>query len=217
MVVAELGCGTGRYTLDIASRASATVAVDLSRSGLLVLRQKLDAPASVALLQADVTRSYGTPLRFDRVLSTLHSNLPTREHRSAALQHAASALKDAGRAVISMHHRNVPDTIRGIDASGRYQDSGIYRYYMTKAEAHREAGRFFDRVRFVYLSADLPRVPVAAVSLLAARTPFVREGLARLFLAVGESPRRAHAEAGRRIAGAEPVATVMSSRSGGNA
>jgi SAM-dependent methyltransferase len=213
-VVAELGCGTGRYTVDIASRASATVAVDLSRSGLLVLRQKLDSSAPVALIQADVTRPYGSPQRFDRVLSTLHSNLPTREHRAAALQHAASVLKASGKAVISMHHRNLPDTVRGIDASGRYPDSGIYRYYMTKREARLETARFFQRLRFVYLSADLPRVPVAAVSLIAARMPLVRDGLARLFLAVGEAPRREEPAPGLRLGGAEPVMSVLTSRSG---
>jgi len=214
-IVAELGCGTGRYTLDIASRASATVAVDLSHSGLLVLRQKLALSAPVALVQADVTKPYGSRCGFDRVLSTLHSNLPTREHREAALRHAASALNDRGKAVISMHHRNVPDAVRGIEVSGRYPDSGIYRYYMTKAEARREAARFFDRVRFVYLSADLPRVSVAAISLLAARVPLVRDGLARLFLAVGEAPRRANSEPGFRSVRPESVASVMTPRSGG--
>jgi uncharacterized protein YbaR (Trm112 family)/predicted RNA methylase len=216
-VVAELGCGTGRYTVDIASRASATVAVDLSRSGLLVLRQKLGLSAPVALVQADVTKPYGSRDAFDRVLSTLHSNLPTREHREAALQYAASALNDRGKAVISMHHRNVLDAVRGIEVSGRYPDSGIYRYYMTKVEARHEAVRFFDRVRFVYLSADLPRVPVAAVSLLAARMPLVRDGLARLFLAVGEAPRRANSEPGLRSVRTESVASVVTPRSGDRA
>ncbi len=190
MTVAELGCGTGRYTIDIAARASAVVAVDLSRSGLLVLRQKLGPSALVALVQADVARPYGSQQAFDRVLSTLHSNLPTQDHRAAALQHAASALKPGGRAVISMHHRNLPEAVRGVPSSGRYADNGIYRYYMTRSEARRESGEFFESVHFVYLCADLPRVPLTAVSLLAAKVPFLRDALARLFLAVGESPRR---------------------------
>jgi SAM-dependent methyltransferase len=190
MTVAELGCGTGRYTVDLTARSSTILALDLSRSGLLVLRQKLDICAPVVLVQADATKPFGAPGAFDRVLSTLHSNLPTGEHRARALRHSARALTDSGKAVISMHHRNFPDFIRGVASSGRYPDSGIYRYYMTKGEARREALRFFKDVRFVYLSAVLPRLPVATVSQVAARVPLVRGGLARLFLAVGELPRR---------------------------
>ena len=49
MVVLEIGCGAGRYTLHLVSSAAAVVAADFSRPGLLVLRRKLASEASVAL------------------------------------------------------------------------------------------------------------------------------------------------------------------------
>ena len=127
MVVLEIGCGSGRYTVDLARGAAAVVAVDFSRPGLLLLRQKLASEASVALVQADVTRPYVTASAFDCALSTLHSNLPDARHRLASLRHLSQALKLEGRAVISMHHLSGRDRLIGMPAAGRYPDSGIFK------------------------------------------------------------------------------------------
>jgi SAM-dependent methyltransferase len=199
MTVLEIGCGPGRYTLDLARRAVAVVAVDFSRQGLLVLRRKLDPEAPVALVQADVTRPYAAPAAFDRVLSTLHSNLPDTAHRSASLHHIARAMKVDGRAVISMHHLSGRDRLKGVPAAGRYPDNGMFRYYMTSAEARREGAPFFSRIRLVHISAGIPGVRSATVGRLVARLPLLRSALSRLFLAVSEGPRLDRAHGGERI------------------
>lgn len=193
MYVLELGCGTGRYTLALLDRSSAVVAVDFSLAGLRLLRRKLAPDAAVALVRADVTGAYAAPAAFDRVLSTLHSNLPTRDHRVAALREVAQALKADGRAIISMHHYSARDRLLREPAEGRYPDSGIYRYYMRRSEAVRESRPFFGRLRFVHLTAGVPGVKSVTLSKLAARIPLVRSALARLFLAVSENPIRRHA------------------------
>jgi hypothetical protein len=90
-----------------------------------------------------------------------------------------------------MHHHSGRDTLLGVPAAGRYPDSGIYRYQMRKAEARSEALPFFERLRFVHLSAGIPGLRSAAAARAAARIPLVRSGLARLFLAVSERPRAA--------------------------
>lgn len=189
LVVLELGCGAGRYTLALARHAAAVVAVDFSRAGLLLLRGKLAADACVALVQADVTKPHAAPRRFDRVLSTLHSNLPDAGHRIASIAHVAQSLNRGGRAVISMHHFCGRDRLAGVNASGRYPDSGIFRYYMTRAEAVRESAPFFARVRFAHISASIPGLRSVTAARLAARLPLVRSALSRLFLAVCEQPR----------------------------
>ena len=188
MVVCELGCGPGRYTLALAERSSAVVAVDVSRAGLLVLRQKLGPVARVALVQADVTTPICAPQSFDRVLSTLHSNLPSRDHRMSALTHVARSLRDGGRAVISMHHYTLKDAVMSVPASSRYPDSGIYRYYMTTRESLEEAGQSFGRLRHQFIGASIPGVPSVTASRAAARIPLMRAALGTLFLALGEEP-----------------------------
>jgi SAM-dependent methyltransferase len=190
MIVVELGCGAGRYTLELLDRAGTVVAVDFSRPGLLVLRRKLAPDARVALVQADVTQPFAAPRRFDRALSTLHSNLPGVEQRMASLGQVAHALKETGRAVISMHHFSGRDWVFRVPAAGRYPDSGIYRYYMRGSEARRESAPFFGRVKLVHISAGLPGLRSRTLARGAARIPLVRSALARLFLAVAEQPVR---------------------------
>lgn len=189
LVVLELGCGAGRYTLALTADAAAVVAVDFSRAGLRLLRGKLAPDARVALVQADVTKPHAAPRLFDRVLSTLHSNLPDTRHRMASIAHVAQSLNSGGRAVISMHHFSGRDRLAGVAASGRYPDSGVFRYYMTRAEAMRESAPFFARVRFAHISAGIPGLPSVAAARLAARLPLVRSALSRLFLAICEQPR----------------------------
>ncbi len=190
MSVCELGCGPGRYTLSLASRAAAVVAVDFSAAGLKVLRTKLAANLPVALVQADVTRPYGAPGTFDRMLSTLHSNLPDRGHRQQALRWMADALADGGRAVVSMHHHSTRDVLTGTPASGRYPDSGIIRHHMTRLESQAELAPSFADITYRYIAASVPGLPSRIVARAVARTPILREALSSLFLAVCTRPVR---------------------------
>jgi SAM-dependent methyltransferase len=188
-IVCELGCGAGRYTLALAASASALVAVDFSLSGLQVLRQKLGPDAPVALVQADVTRPYGPAGAFHRILSTLHSNLPGRDYRTASLREIGRTLRADGRAVISMHHYGLRDIMSRVPATGRYADSGIYRHLMTVRESRDEASAFFARLHHLHISVSVPGVRSRMVSGAAARVPLVRSSLGRLFLAICEQPR----------------------------
>ena len=189
MTVLELGCGAGRYTLALADAAASVIAIDFSRPGLLVTRAKLAPTARVGLVQADVTKPYAAPRAFDRVLSTLHSNLPGRTQRMAALRLVAEALVPEGRAVISMHHYSGRDAVMGVPAEGRYADSGIFRYHMKRSEAVAESLPFFGRLQLVHISAGVPGLRSVAAARAAARIPLVRSALARLFLAVSEAPK----------------------------
>jgi SAM-dependent methyltransferase len=188
-LIAELGCGTGRYTRRLAEGGRRVVAVDFSLASLRLLAGRLDSRAQVGLVWADVTRLRLAPGQFDRVLSTLHSNLPSRDHRMAALRLAAEALRDEGRFVFSMHHRGLRDLLFGVPSAGHYAESGIYRYHLDAREAQREATPYFARIRCTPISVNLPGIGSLQVSRLAQRTPGLRQ-FGRLLLAVADSPRR---------------------------
>lgn len=188
-LVCELGCGPGRYTQALARQSRAVVALDFSLSGLVVLKRKLESDALVALVQADVTTPCIAPRAFDRVLSTLHCNLPSREHRMSSLRQAAGALKVDGRAVISMHHYSIFETLLRTPMSGHYPDSGIYRSILRLRESQDEASPFFERLQHRYIATSIPGIRSLALAKAVARVPLLRGGLARLFLAIGERPR----------------------------
>jgi SAM-dependent methyltransferase len=188
LLVAELGCGSGRYTERLLRDGHRVIAIDFSRASLALLGTKVDA-APLGLVWADVTRLRLAPGAFDGVLSTLHSNLLTREHRMAAVRLAAEAVKDEGRFVFSMHFYGLREWLVGTPRAGQYADSGIFRYYMDAREARREAQPYFARLRFAPIAVSIPGLPLLLAARIAQRTPVVR-GLGRLLLAVAEGPRR---------------------------
>ncbi len=79
----ELGCGDGRFTVALARQCRSILAIDFSVESLRVLQHRLQDRQNVGLVLGDVTHMKLAAGRFDRVLSTLVSNLPTREHRDA--------------------------------------------------------------------------------------------------------------------------------------
>ena len=188
-VVAELGCGSGLFTMRLAKHASAMLAIDLSRECLVQLGQKLEGDASIGLVQADISTLYLAPNSFELVLTTAHSNLPTREHRLASNRTASEALTDGGRYVFSMHFHAARDFVRAVPAAGHYDGTGIYRYHMRPAEARREIAPYFRRVRFAPILMSLPHVRNLAVIRFAQRIPGLNS-LAPLFLGIAVRPRR---------------------------
>jgi SAM-dependent methyltransferase len=197
-LVLELGAGTGRYTVELVRRARAALVVDFSARSLETLAAKIDdADAharAVGLVQADVTRLRVAPRRFDRVFSTLMSNLPTRAHRDATYRLAASALRDDGVFVFSTHHYGWRQRVRGEPIEGRYTEGGIYRRLFTRREVLDEVGRCFDDPRSWPIQIALPFTyregfPLLAVSTVAERLPLVSQ-LGSLLLATARRPRR---------------------------
>jgi SAM-dependent methyltransferase len=197
-VVLELGAGTGRYTIELVKESRATLAVDFSARSLETLAAKLSDPrlpsgARVGLVQADVTRLCLAPRAFDRILSTLVSNLPTRAHRAAMYQLAAGALRDDGVFAFSAHHYGLRQRLRHEPVDGRYSEGGIYRRLLSEREIRDELSPYFRRASCRPIQIALPFTyrwpgfPLAAVSRLAERSPLIKQ-LGFLLLATGRRP-----------------------------
>jgi len=188
-VVAEFGCGAGRFTVPLVGRAAALLAIDLSRECLVKLAGSIESTTPVGLVWADIAALHLAPASFDCILSTAHSNLPTREHRLASNRIAAEALTSSGRYVFSMHFHGTRDFLHAVPAAGHYDGTGIFRYHMRAAEARREIAPFFARVRFAPILMSLPAVRSLAMTRVAMRIPGVNS-LALLLLGVARRPRR---------------------------
>lgn len=106
-VVAELGAGTGRMTVQVAKAAKGVFAVDFSLASLHVLRDRMPAElaARVPLVQADLCKLPLASGAFDKVASfqTLE-HVPTADGRCQALAEARRVLGAAGRFVASVYN-----------------------------------------------------------------------------------------------------------------
>lgn len=205
-VVLELGAGTGRYTVELARESRALLAIDFSARSLERLATKLSAPglqggARVGLVQADITRLRLASHAFDRILSTLVSNLPTRGHRTAMYRLAAGSLRGDGSFVFSAHHYGLRQRVRREPIDGRYSEDGIYRRLSSRREILRELGVFFRQaschpIQIVFpFTFRWPRFPMEAVSRLAERSPLLGQ-LGFLLLATARRPIDISAPAG---------------------
>jgi malonyl-CoA O-methyltransferase len=103
LTVADLGCGTGRYTLRALERGARRVyAVDLSGGMLRVARSRLVRDERVALLQADMQALPFAEGRLDGILSGLALGYAPRLDR--AVGELGRVLRPGGFALLSDLH-----------------------------------------------------------------------------------------------------------------
>jgi SAM-dependent methyltransferase len=192
--ILELGCGDGRYTVALAGQCQWILAVDFSIESLRILQQRLQSPQNVGLILGDVTTMKVCAAHFDRVFSTLVSNLPTPEHRHAMYRLAAHALKRDGRFVFSTHHHGCKQKLSGERKLGRYIEGGIYRYNFTVGECKAEVRQYFKVVEARPIQIYFPfarrlRLPLVAQSRFFERIPLLN-GLGGLVLCTAEQQVR---------------------------
>lgn len=190
--VLELGCGGGRYTARMADQPRALLAVDFSRAALNKLASRIVPHWNIGLVHADCTRLVLKQKSFDRILSTLVSNLPSPAHRRAMYRLAAGALASGGRFVFSTHHYTFVDRLRRETQSGRYDAGGIFRYLFHRRELCEEAAEYFRGVQcrpiqMLIPFADRLGSTVVTLSRIAERIPLVNQ-LGQLLLVSATRP-----------------------------
>jgi SAM-dependent methyltransferase len=178
--ILELGCGTGRYTTELAKANRMLLALDFSMTSLARLATKLEGCLTTGLVQADVTKLTVAPRQFDLVFSTLVSNLPTHAHREAMYRLVKEALKDDGQFVFSTHHHGVRQRLRGETADGRYSGGGIYRRLFTRREIDEEMAPYFEESTSRPIQVTIPLtwhlgLPLAKLSRVLEHVPLVNQ------------------------------------------
>ncbi len=189
----ELGCGTGRFTVELGPRCAMLVAVDFSRVALRTVARR-NPGDTVALVRADIQRFATAPQAFDGVLSTLTSNLPTTERRRHFYAVAAAALKGDGVLVSGTHFYGLGARLAGVAKDAPYNPGGIYRWYTTRDDVRTEIdGRFADiRMTPVQILVGVFRrlgLPPLAASRRAEHIPLLRE-FGHLLMTVARRPQR---------------------------
>lgn len=131
-MVVELGCGTGRFTVDIAERAGEVIAVDLSLESLRLCREK-SGDKTVHHIQADINH---LPFRdgvFDKAISCqVFEHIPSPKLRRHGLSEVSRILKDDGEFTVSVYRDFWFSKILGKKEG--YHDGGIYYYRFNPEE-----------------------------------------------------------------------------------
>jgi SAM-dependent methyltransferase len=125
--VLDIGCGTGRHSIELARRGYATTGVDLSGSMLAMARLKAqEAGVQVTFIQADA-RSLQFRDDFDLVMMLCEGAFPLMESDEMnymILQSAVNALRDDGKLILTTLNglfplfRSVKDFINGNKTGG---------------------------------------------------------------------------------------------------
>jgi SAM-dependent methyltransferase/uncharacterized protein YbaR (Trm112 family) len=189
----ELGCGDGRFTISLVDQFKLIVALDFSLEALRRLGECVGNETNVALVHADISKFQVRPHSFDRVLSTLTSNLPTPWHREAMFRLAASAVSANGRFIFSTHNHGFWQHVRRQKKSDRYERGGIFRHNMTARDCKSEASRFFHLVEAWPINISLPLsgrfgLPAYRVSRALEQVPFLGY-FGKIVLGSAEKPR----------------------------
>ena len=155
--ILELGCGTGRFTRKLTGNCDAILAVDFSKESLVINARLMPANQTVGLVRADVSKLRLKPDSFDLALSTLYSNLPSAEIRLASTKAVYDALKPMGRYVLSAHHYEIRERLKGIKPAGEY-DNGIFYQSFTKQSLRQELEDCFSKINFSTICIWLPYI-----------------------------------------------------------
>jgi SAM-dependent methyltransferase len=131
--ILELGCGTGRFTRELVKDCAYVMAVDFSRSSLLVNTGRMPDNEKVGFIIADVSRLRLKANSFDLALSTLYSNIPDPEARSASTRSVHHALKPQGKYVLSAHHHDPREILYGRSAVGTYENGIFYQKFKAQS------------------------------------------------------------------------------------
>ena len=115
-VLLDLGCGTGRITVALASSCRHIFAVDRSERSLAVLTERAAERglSNVTIIHADTRYELPVDVPITKVLCVqLLQHLPRPEDRDSTLSLAAKRLSRGGRCVVINEMFGIPRKIRG--------------------------------------------------------------------------------------------------------
>ncbi len=164
-VIAELGAGTGRMTVQYARDVACVVALDFSFESLLVLRDRLEPELrdKVVLVQADLCHLPLADGAFHKVASfQVLEHVPTPSARASALREARRVIRRGGRFVASVYNWSRSKqrrAARGVGDNSRKEGfhattPPIYYYNFEAPELHAllaDAGFHGVTLRGIYL------------------------------------------------------------------
>lgn len=105
--ILELGCGTGRVLIPLASQCGYILGIDISEAMLTICREKLRAsgiPRNRAMIKSGDITALAPERRFDLIIapSRVFQNLKTDEEVAGLFQTVRAHLSDAGSCILNV-------------------------------------------------------------------------------------------------------------------
>lgn len=144
--VADLGCGTGTYTVLMANANCRAVGVDISPAMLAVARGKNPQRGSVEWVEADIEHLPFPDARFHRVL--VHVTLEFASHPDRVVQEAWRVVQPGGALVVGLIVAGGP-WAEHYRARAMREPSSVWRHarFWSVADVAKWLGRLPDDVR----------------------------------------------------------------------
>lgn len=136
-VVVELGCGTGRLTLQYLPRVDRVIAMDFSLASLISLQNRIPAELRdrILLVHGDICAPPLATKKFSKAVSfQVLEHLPSRESRQLALRQAAELLQPGGSLVCTVYNWSEEkklDARRGVGDNTQkegFHDTGVFYF-----------------------------------------------------------------------------------------
>jgi SAM-dependent methyltransferase len=134
-IVLDVGCGTGRFTMNIARRCKKVYGIDFSSKSIEVLNRKASkmGTENIETYVCNITESLPIKEKVDKIISVqVIQHIPTEAGRRSVLSKLYDQLKPKGVCVISVYNWN-PRLNPGILKEGEFSN-GIYYIRSTPME-----------------------------------------------------------------------------------
>jgi ubiquinone/menaquinone biosynthesis C-methylase UbiE len=144
-LILDAGCGTGRFTEEIAKKGAKIIAIDYSLESLKICKTRCEKlKVRPFLIRADLCDIPLKPKIVDKILfAVVFEHIPTKEDRKKALVNLYRTLKPGGRLVISSYNYDLLYRLR--NKKEGYHPGGIYYYNHTLPEFRDILSMIFDR------------------------------------------------------------------------
>jgi SAM-dependent methyltransferase len=142
-VAVEFGCGTGRFTTEIVSRAKSLLAIDFSRDSLLVLCGKIPERKCLGLIQGDVTNIKLQKDEFEIAISTqVLEHIPSHNLRLNFLNMVRDSLALGGTFLCTAYYQDMRRRLKFQPREG-FHESGVFFHYFNRKELQRDFSKGF--------------------------------------------------------------------------
>ncbi len=156
--IIEYGCGTGRFTLQIANRCKLLLAIDFSLGSLMSLTKKVKSNPNIGLVLADATQFITKSKYFDIAFSSQFiEHIPNPKQRANFLVNAHKSLKDRGVFLSTLYHYDLRRRLRRAVQEGFHKNKIFFHYFSAK-ETKRELGRLFKIKQFRFIDITPPLI-----------------------------------------------------------